>query len=94
MFTQGVSWLIKCSIKFQLIKVNETGLYLAAFLRSPFLKMGVTLAAFQSSGSVAWLMDAWHTSVKAGARFGAVSFRILTGMLSGSAALCACFVDD
>ena len=56
-----------CSCTIQHIQVRETGRYLLAFNRPPFLKIGVTLAYFQSFGTSPLLSALWKNLVRKGA---------------------------
>ena len=55
--------------------VSEMGRYFAGALLSPFLKIGVASAVFQSSGTIPWDREAEKISVKADAISNAASFR-------------------
>ena len=76
-----------CSSNFEQLQVKLTGLYLDALKRSPFLKTGVILACFQSSGTVPVESEAWKIVVKQCERGEAANLRMRAGIRSGPDAL-------
>ena len=79
--------VIICSWSLQQRLVSDTGRYFDALNLSPFLKVGETLADFQSSGSSPRSMVLWNSVVRIGEISSAMSRSILAGIISGPQAL-------
>ena len=79
---------IMCSSSLHVMEVSETGLKLAGWCLSSFLKIGTTKASFQSLGTKPESSDIWKSRLRAGASSVAAVLRMKEGTASGPVALC------
>ena len=76
-----------CSSSLHVMEVSETGLLLAGWCLSPFLKIGTIKASFQSLETTPESSDIWKSHVRTGASSVAAVLRMEEGIASWPVAL-------
>ena len=79
-------WII-CSKSSHAMLVREIGRQFSTLLLSDFLKRGVIIPSFHSSGTTPWSREAWKSMAKTSASKDAQILRSLPGIWSGPVAL-------
>ena len=79
--------VIMCSNDLQQIAVKDTGLWFTTLCVSPFLKIGTTLACFQSTGILPLSIESWKKNDWNGDSSSDELFKKWAGILSGPVAL-------